>query len=102
MKTHILDASVIVALCNRNDEQHRVVGEWFESLSGEDLQMGPTLLLTEVAAALRQCNVSKAVFERAIENTRATFEFFDLTADRRQAQAAKRLSVEMVLLRDSE
>lgn len=37
-KTYILDASVVVAFYNRNDRQHRVVCEWFESLSGEDVR----------------------------------------------------------------
>jgi predicted nucleic acid-binding protein len=87
-KTYILDASVVVAFYNRNDRQHRVVCEWFESLSGEDVQTGPSLLLTELAAAFSQCNLSKAVLERALAITKSTFEFLDLTTDR-SAQAGE-------------
>ena len=138
MKTYTVDASVVVALYNRNDAQHRVVNEWFEALSGEDVQVGPTLLLTELAAALSQCNLLKVLVDRALANTRATFEFLNLTteraaqagdlafesgsrgadavyiqaasekggvlvtADRRQAQAAKCVGVQTILLRSSE
>jgi len=81
-KTYVMDASVLVALNHKNDDHYVEVTAWFDSLSGEDVYVAPTLILAEMSAAFGQCGLAASIIERTHAAVKASFEFLELTEDR--------------------
>lgn len=86
----VIDASVYVSIANEADRHHDLCIEWFESCLRQGAPMAaPSLLLVEVAAAIRRLTGSTKLAQRVLLELQETdlIEFFPLTAARSVAAA---------------
>ena len=86
----VIDASVYVSIANKADRHHDHCIAWFDSCLGRaDRLTAPSLLLVEVAAAIRRLTGSSKLALRVFSELHEAelIEFFPLTAARSEAAA---------------
>lgn len=86
----VIDASVYVSLANEADRNHDRCLSWYESsLLQADPLAAPSLLLVEVAAAIRRLTGSRRLALRSVSDIQDTerIELFPLTTRRSEAAA---------------
>ncbi len=87
----VIDASVFVALVHEGDRYHQQSLRWYESSLRAGVHLAaPSLLVVEVAAAIRRLTGSESLAERVISELvgAGDVEFFPLTS-KRSATAAR-------------
>jgi len=91
----VVDASVYVALCNAQEDQHEVCWDWYrQCLEGGKPLRAPNLLLSEVAAALSRGLGDQILASRVVDHLISSQEVELMPVGLSIAESAARIAAE--------
>lgn len=78
---YVVDTSVIVTRFHVKDSKHHEVAAWFHKHTGEEILIAPCLVLAEISAAFKQCNISREKRDKVLALIEKTFEIESFEMD---------------------
>jgi predicted nucleic acid-binding protein len=73
MARYVVDTSVLVTRFHVKDSKHQEVAAWFNAHNGEEVLIVPCLLLVEISAAFKQCNIPREKRDKVLALIEKTF-----------------------------